>query len=302
MRPRLSHLLIAASLLVPAVLLSDGPGLPRQCALASATALLLWLVAREAKIDPRQILCAIAVATVGELTLSLAWGLYCYRWFILPLYVPVGHGLFYALAATTSRQGVVQRRGAIITRTVLVAGTGLAFFSLARFDDAWGFLWWLAAALLIARSRNSLLLSVCFTYTLLLEWLGTAIGNWRWAPVVPGLGLHAANPPSGVGILYVLLDLITVTITTRLLPAGAYAQPDAVSGHFAVLTASECRMLNAEMESVHDRRSLLHSKFCLLHSAFACSRLLAPLTIAQWQPFQMMRSTQPDSKGVQSWI
>jgi len=47
---------------------------------------------------------------------------------------------------------------------------------------------------------------------MLLEWTGTALGNWRWAEEVPFAGLHSANPPSGAGILYILLDLIVVAI------------------------------------------------------------------------------------------
>ena len=70
--------------------------------------------------------------------------------------------------------------------------------------------------MLLLRSRNQLLLSACFTYTIFLEWLGTAIGNWHWTAVVPFVGLRSANPPSGVGILYILLDLITMAICTGL--------------------------------------------------------------------------------------
>jgi hypothetical protein len=79
--------------------------------------------------------------------------------------------------------------------------------------DTWGFLWWLGALALIARSRNQLLLSACFVYTIILELVGTAIGNWQWAAEVPLVGLHSANPPAGVGILYILLDLIVMAIT-----------------------------------------------------------------------------------------
>ena len=41
----------------------------------------------------------ILVATTGECVLSLGWGLYRYRNAVIPLYVPFGHGIFYALAA-----------------------------------------------------------------------------------------------------------------------------------------------------------------------------------------------------------
>ena len=52
---------------------------------------------------------------------------------------------------------------------------------------------------LIYVSRNRLLLSACFVYTMILEWVGTAIGNWQWAAEVPFLGLHSANPPAAWG-------------------------------------------------------------------------------------------------------
>jgi hypothetical protein len=89
-----------------------------------------------------------------------------------------------------------------------------------------------AALVLIRRSRNQLLLSSCFAYTMILEWVGTAIGNWRWAAEVPGIGLRSANPPAGVGLLYILLDLIVVAITTALFASGentvAWAHADAL--------------------------------------------------------------------------
>lgn len=198
----------------------DSDGLPRQLALGAATAAFLWLFTRRTEIDGRQIVCAIVVASAGEVVLSLGWGLYSYRHALIPLYVPPGHGLFYALAADTARQKLLRRHEAAITRAAMIAGSGIALVSLALFHDAWGFLWWLAALVLIRRSRNQLLLSSCFAYTMILEWVGTAIGNWRWAAVVPGVGLRSANPPAGVGLLYILLDLIVVAITTAMFSPG----------------------------------------------------------------------------------
>jgi hypothetical protein len=61
---------------------------------------------------------------------------------------------------------------------------------------------------------------------MILEWVGTAIGNWQWAAEVPFLRLHSANPPAGVGILYILLDLIVVGITTGLMSRKPAAELD----------------------------------------------------------------------------
>ena len=107
---------------------------------------------------------------------------------------------------------------------MLAGGSVFALVSVVSLRDWWGLLWWLAAAALIARSRQPLLLSICCVYTMLMEWLGTSIGNWRWSSEVPLLGLHSANPPSGVGILYILLDVSTMAVCAWLFhPRGPAA-------------------------------------------------------------------------------
>jgi hypothetical protein len=208
----------ASAVFMAAVLLLDRDGLTAQLLLGGATALFVAYFTRRLSTPGVQVLCAIVIATLGEVVLSLGWGLYSYRHALIPLYVPPGHGLFYLLAAESARQPALQRRSAAITRVVLIAGTVIAAASLALGHDVWGCLWWLGALALVQTSRNKLLLSACFTYTILLEWAGTAIGNWRWAAVVPGLHLHSANPPAGVGILYILLDLLVVLASSRLAP------------------------------------------------------------------------------------
>ena len=203
----------AVAVYLPLLLLADSPGLIPQVALGAATAAFLWLMARRGPVDGRQIITAIIIAGTGECFLSLGWGLYTYRNALIPLYVFFGHGIFYAIAAESARQKALQQIAPSITRGVLLAGSVIAIVSLIFFNDTWGLLWWVIAATLLARSKNQLLLSACFVYTMLLEWLGTAIGNWVWAADVPYVGLTSANPPSGVGVLYILLDLITVSIT-----------------------------------------------------------------------------------------
>lgn len=225
MNKNLLALLAASAAFVPAILFLDGEGIGRQLALGVATAAMLALVMRRLAVDARQIAVAIAVATTGEIVLSIGLGLYDYRFATIPFYVPPGHGLFYALAAATARAPWLARNAAVVVRGFLVAGSAVAVAGLVRFGDSWGALWWIAAAAIIARSRNALLLAVCCALTMLLEWLGTSLGNWVWAPEV--LGLRSGNPPSGVGVLYVLLDLITVTVCASL-AGGAFRDPMAI--------------------------------------------------------------------------
>lgn len=210
-----SVFLISSTLFMGAVLYLDRDGWMSQLALGAATAAFLWFFSRGSGVPSRQILCAIVVATAGEIVLSLGWGLYSYRHALIPFYVPPGHGLFYTLAATAARQEVLQRHGRMIMRGVIVFGSIVALLSLGIAADLWGFLWWIGALALLLRSRNQLLLSACFVFTIFLEWAGTAIGNWQWTATVPFVGLHSANPPAGVGILYILLDLIVMSIAGR---------------------------------------------------------------------------------------
>ncbi len=218
MERRFVTFVLASAAFMAVVLAIDCDGIAQQVALGAATAGVLWLFSRRTDVDPRQIICAIIVATTGEVVLSIGWGLYTYRHALIPLYVPPGHGVFYLLAATSARQPWLRSREAVIRNGVIAFGSVYALVSLFAWNDAWGFLWWLGALALIRQSRNQLLLATCFCYTIALEWAGTAIGNWQWNAVVPGLGLHSANPPAGVGILYILLDLITVALTAQVLP------------------------------------------------------------------------------------
>ncbi len=211
---------VASTFFVPLVLLSDDGGLARQGLLALAMLSFLAIFIRRSPVPSRQILIAIIIATIGEVVLSLGWGLYSYRHFLIPLYVPAGHGLFYALAAETSHQPALLRRESWITYFVLLSGTLVACFTLAFRDDLWGFGLWLLAGMLLIRAHNRLMISACILYTILLEWAGTAIGNWQWMSTVPLVGLSSANPPSGVGIFYVILDLLVVLIAGSVVRSG----------------------------------------------------------------------------------
>lgn len=205
-------LLAATAVYLPALLLADRDGWAAQLLLGLATTAFLVFFTRRSSTPPMQIVCAVTLATLGEVVLSIGWGLYTYEHALIPLYVPPGHGVFYLLASESARQEVFRRHAGGIVRAVLLAGSAVAAFSLALFADVWGLLWWIAAAALVLRSRNGLMLATCIVYTMLLEWLGTGIGNWRWMTDVPWVGLRSANPPSGVGVLYVLLDLLTVLV------------------------------------------------------------------------------------------
>jgi hypothetical protein len=156
-------------------------------------------------------------ATIGEVTGSLIWGVYRYRLHNLPLFIPPAHGLVYltGLALATALAPRARLLVALATAAAITWGL-LGLFVLPRRDVAGAvgvpllvvFLW---------RSRNRALYAGVFLVVAALELYGTAIGTWRWAHALPGLGIPDGNPPSGVASGYVWFDVMAALVAPVIL-------------------------------------------------------------------------------------
>ena len=62
------------------------------------------------------------------------------------------------------------------------------------------------------RGRNRAVYAGVFLVVAALELYGTAIGTWRWAAELPGLGIPDGNPPSGVASGYVWFDVMALLV------------------------------------------------------------------------------------------
>jgi hypothetical protein len=146
-------------------------------------------------------LICLAWATFGEIVLSLVWGLYDYRLGNLPLFVPPGHVLLFALG-----MWLTERLPDTLTSVVPALAGGLVLaFALLQSDTL--SLPLFAFFLLCVRFGPSpKLYSTMFVLALMMELYGTALGNWTWNILVPGLPLTAANPPLAAGAFYCMLD------------------------------------------------------------------------------------------------
>ena len=190
-----------------------------------ALGVLTWLVLVAAcvPLDARrraQVAGVVAFATVGEVTGSLVWGVYHYRLHNLPLFIPPAHGLVFlagcALAAALRERLVVGLAAAGSIGWGLAGLTVLPTLHLARLDVAGAFGVPLLCVFLW-RSRNRAAYAGVFLVVACLELYGTAIGTWRWAATLPGLGIPDGNPPSGVASGYVWFDVMAMLVAPLLL-------------------------------------------------------------------------------------
>ncbi len=172
-------------------------------------AFLYWLRRARAE-DQLTLAVCVFYATLGEIFLSLVWGLYEYRLYNVPLFVPPGHALLFMLGrilAERARDWIVWFVPLVATPFVfLLAVTGLGTL------DALLFALFL---LCILSGRAGKLYAVMFVLSLAMEVYGTWLGNWTWAPVAPWLGFTTINPPLAAGAFYCMLDMLVVATVAR---------------------------------------------------------------------------------------
>jgi hypothetical protein len=78
--------------------------------------------------------------------------------------------------------------------------------------------------LFLWRSRSRAVYASVFLVVAALELYGTALGTWRWAAELPGLGIPNGNPPSGVASGYVWFDVMAMLAAPYLLAVGSHVR------------------------------------------------------------------------------
>jgi hypothetical protein len=154
-------------------------------------------------------------ATVGEVTGSLLWGVYHYRLHNLPLFIPPAHGLVYLSGIALSRS--LRARAVVWAAAVGAAAWGIAGLTVLPRLDVAGALGVPLLLLFLWRSRSRAAYAGVFLVVAALELYGTAIGTWRWATSLPGLGIPDGNPPSGVASGYVWFDVMALLLAPYVL-------------------------------------------------------------------------------------
>lgn len=204
---RPAQLLAAIAILALGLWADVHVDLPGQLAIGGAVwALMLGLIAPLPAPERRLYLACVAIATAGELFLSLGWGLYTYRLGNVPMFVPPGHALMLMLGLTLAKRMAQTAARAILggagVYTVLAFATGLDTLALP--------LYLLLAVSALSLPAQTRLFASSFVLTLTLELYGTTLGNWYWHREVPWIGLVTTNPPAIAGAFYCTLHALVV--------------------------------------------------------------------------------------------
>ena len=173
-------------------------------------AFLYWL--RGARPDDQLALgICVLYATLGEIFLSLVWGLYEYRLANVPLFVPPGHALLFMLGRI-----LAEKIDAWIEWVVPLAAAPFVFLLAVTGVGTLDALLFALFLLCLLSGRASRLYAVMFVLSLAMEIYGTWLGNWKWAAEAPWLGFTTINPPLAAGAFYCMLDMLVVaTVAAR---------------------------------------------------------------------------------------
>lgn len=163
-------------------------------------ALALVLV-RSAPRDRHALTSCLIFATGGEIFLSLIWGIYDYRSGGIPLFVPPGHVLLYALGCRLCV--IVPVRSA---HAVGVAAAAAAVLCACAYGDMLSLPLTMLFLLALRHGPAPRLYATMFVLALMMELYGTWLGNWTWRGAVPWFGWSTLNPPFAAGAFYCMLD------------------------------------------------------------------------------------------------
>ncbi len=140
-------------------------------------------------------------ATAGEVFLALVWRLYDYRLGNLPLFVPPGHVLLYALGWWLC-QYLPERATRACSAFIALVALALAFSGHDQLSLALAVVF----VLCIRHGPSPRLYATMFVLALAMELWGTWLGNWTWRSHTPWLGWRTLNPPFAAGAFYCVLD------------------------------------------------------------------------------------------------
>ena len=162
-----------------------------------------------------QMVYAVIIGFLGEHLFSLVFKMYTYRLGNVPIYVPFGHAILYRVVVRFSKNPLIVFHRDQIEKLfaifIIIYGTLFLVFA----NDVLGFIMSLLVIILMMfRPKERLFYFSMYVVVAYLEIIGTTYQCWYWPKIfcnsVPFL--PSANPPSGISLLYFLLDLSTLLL------------------------------------------------------------------------------------------
>lgn len=164
------------------------------------------------QVERRTLLLCLLLATGGELILSAVLGLYTYRTSVLPIFVPPGHVLLFLVGLVCAHSPFLAKRAAW---WVPISVGPVLLWQFAEGRDSLSIALFILFIFCLWLGREKPLYSIMFLLALLLELYGTALGSWRWLPIVPYLEWPTVNPPLAAGSFYAALDLLVTGLASK---------------------------------------------------------------------------------------
>ena len=170
----------------------------------------LWMYKRAIPRTRKLMIYAVFIGFAGEYLFSIYLGMYTYRLGMIPLYVPLGHAALYGRVFVFSKDLLARTYHKEIEEFLVLIIIGIAVIYVSFFDDIFGFLMtFLVFLFMWFRPKDRLYFYTMYIVVVLLEIGGTAFGCWKWPSIAFGSFefLPSNNPPSGISIVYFLLDI-----------------------------------------------------------------------------------------------
>jgi hypothetical protein len=191
-----------------------------------AFAVWAWLYRLGGRIERYTLIFATVLSGLGEVFLSLVWGVYDYQFHNVPLFVPPGHALLMTLGLLIAMR-IPPPRAAIYVWLITLAALSWGVAAWIGNTDRFGVMLFMLYLGCITFGRQKTLYATMFILALIMELYGTALGNWFWVSPAPWVHLSAANPPFSAGAFYCALDLLVLALlhaTIKNSPIGGHLQ------------------------------------------------------------------------------
>lgn len=160
------------------------------------------------------------LGTIGEYLFSIVLNMYSYRLSNIPFYILFCHPVMYERVYSFSKDPIIRHYKSQIIKIFYVAILMLTFFYLLVYNDVFGFIL-TAIFLLISmlKKAKGIVLYLLTRYIIIAigELGGTIYGVWEWPDTAFGIFtfLPSHNPPSGISLFYLLLDVTCFVIYTQ---------------------------------------------------------------------------------------